>query len=101
MVDNNSNVYALDRRNGVELWSQSALKGRSLTSAEPVGDYIVVGDNWGYLHWINVENGKIVARLELGGDDEDEAVFNTPLKVGERLIAVTRDGVVASIKTPQ
>nr|WP_218311922.1 outer membrane protein assembly factor BamB [Alteromonas antoniana] len=101
VVDNNSNVYALDRRNGVELWSQSALKGRSLTSAEPVGDYVVVGDNWGYLHWINAENGKIVARLELGGDDEDEAVFTTPLKVGERLIAVTRDGVIASIKTPQ
>ena len=26
VVDNNSNVYALDRRNGVELWSQGSLK---------------------------------------------------------------------------
>lgn len=100
VVDNNSHVYALDRRNGVELWSQNGLKGRSLTAAEPDGDNIVVGDNWGFLHWISKENGTIVSRLSLGGDDEDESVYVAPLSVNGNIIAVTRDGVIASISTP-
>ncbi|MCW8107326.1 outer membrane protein assembly factor BamB [Alteromonas ponticola] len=97
VVDNNSHIYALDRRNGVELWSQSGLKRRSVTEAEPIGDYIVVGDKWGFLHWLEQESGKIVARYSLGGDDEDESVFVSPLKVEDYIIAVTRDGTVAAI----
>lgn len=100
VVDNNSNVYALDRRNGVELWSQSALKQRSLTAATPMGEYIVVGDNWGFLHWIDQESGAIVARLDVGGDDDDDAIFAAPLKVDDILIAITRSGVVAAVATP-
>ena len=100
VVDNKSNVYALDRRNGVELWSQGALKQRSLTSATPVGDYIVVGDNWGFMHWIEQETGQIVARIDIGGDDEDDAIFAAPLKVDDAVITVTRNGVIASVRAP-
>ncbi len=100
VVDNNSHVYALDRRNGVELWSQSGLKGRSLTAAEPAGDNVIVGDNWGFLHWINKDSGEIVSRMALGDDDEDESVYVAPLSVNGNVIAVTRDGVIASISTP-
>lgn len=97
VVDNNSNVYALDRRNGVELWSQSGLKLRSLTAATPVGEHVVVGDNWGFLHWIEQESGQIVARLDVGGDDEDDAIFAAPLEVDNTVVAVTRTGTVASV----
>ncbi|NMH58995.1 outer membrane protein assembly factor BamB [Alteromonas sp. MYP5] len=97
VVDNNSHIYALDRRNGVELWSQSGLKRRSLTEAEPVGDHIVVGDKWGFLHWLDQESGKIVARFSLGDDDEDESVYVSPLKVEDNIIAITREGKVAAI----
>ena len=100
VVDNNSHVYALDRRNGVELWSQSGLQKRVLTAAEPAGDYLVVGDQWGLLHWINKEDGKIVARYDLGGDDEDESVFAAPVYTGNAVIAVTREGDVASFSVP-
>ena len=99
VVDNNSNIYALDRRNGVELWSQGSLKSRSLTAATPIGDHIVVGDNWGFLHWIEQETGDIVARLDLGGNDEDQAIYAAPVRVKNSIVAVTRDGVVASISS--
>jgi len=97
VVDNNSNVYALDRRNGVELWSQGALKSRSLTAATPVGDYVVVGDKWGFLHWIEQETGTIVARMDVGGDDEDDAIYAAPINVDGAVISVTRNGVIVSI----
>ena len=100
LVDNDSNVYALDIRNGVELWSQSGLKRRQLTAAEPIGDYVVVGDKFGYLHWLNQSDGQIVSRLAVGDDDEDEAIYSSPVVEGKMLYTQTRDGKLVAISIP-
>ncbi|MFQ3235480.1 MAG: outer membrane protein assembly factor BamB [Paraglaciecola sp.] len=100
LVDVNSNLYALDSRNGIELWSQGALKQRSLTSAVPVGNYLVAGDKWGYLHWFNQSDGKIVARLAVGDDDEDESIYSDPIVEDKVLYTQTRDGKLVAVQTP-
>ncbi|MBN7818800.1 outer membrane protein assembly factor BamB [Bowmanella yangjiangensis] len=100
VVDADSVVYGLDRRNGVELWSQTSLRGRQLTAAEPVGDYLVVGDKFGYLHWLSQTGGELVARLEVGNNDEDEAIFAAPVVEGKVLYTLTRDGQLRAIQTP-
>jgi outer membrane protein assembly factor BamB len=101
LVDNDSNVYGLDIRNGVELWSQTGLKRRQLTAAEPIGNYLVVGDKFGFLHWLNQTDGQIVSRLEVGGDDEDEAIYTAPVVDGNMLYTQTRDGKLVAISIPQ
>ena len=100
VVDSNSNIYALDSRNGVELWSQSKLKQRQLSAAVPVGEYLVAGDKYGYLHWFNQADGKLVARLEVGGDDEDESIYTSPIVDGKVLYTQTRDGKLVAVQTP-
>lgn len=100
VTDVNSNIYAIDRRNGVELWSQNSLKKRNLTSPEPVGNHIVVGDKFGYLHWLNKSDGAIVSRYDLGGDDEDEGIFAAPLAIGTTLYTQTREGELVAIEVP-
>jgi outer membrane protein assembly factor BamB len=100
LVDINSNVYALDSRNGVELWSQGALKQRLLTGVTSVGNYLVAGDKFGYLHWFDQVDGKIVARLEVGDDDEDEGIYHSPVVDGDILYTQTRDGKLVAIQTP-
>ncbi|GAA0367489.1 outer membrane protein assembly factor BamB [Bowmanella denitrificans] len=100
VVDADSVVYGLDRRNGVELWSQNSLRGRLLTAAEPVGDYLVAGDKYGFLHWFNQSDGKLVARLDVGGDDEDEGIFAAPVVDGKVLYTLTRDGQLRAVQTP-
>ncbi|WJG10517.1 outer membrane protein assembly factor BamB [Aliiglaciecola sp. LCG003] len=100
VTDVNSNMYSIDRRNGVELWSQSALKKRNLTAPEPIGDYVVVGDKYGYLHWMNQSDGQIVARMDIGGDDEDEGIYVEPVTNGNKLYAQTRDGELVAIEVP-
>jgi outer membrane protein assembly factor BamB len=100
VVDNNSYVYALDIRNGVELWSQGALKKRLLTAVTPVGDYVVAGDMYGYLHWFDKADGKIVSRMEVGGDDDDESIYAAPIVEGNVLYTQTRDGQLVAIETP-
>ncbi|WP_109341091.1 outer membrane protein assembly factor BamB [Saliniradius amylolyticus] len=98
--DNNGVLYALDRRNGVELWSKTNLKQRELTSVVPVGDYAVAGDKYGYLHWFAQNNGDIVARLAVGGNDQDEGIYVAPVVEGNILYAQTRDGQLVAVKTP-
>jgi outer membrane protein assembly factor BamB len=100
VTDNNSNVYAIDRRNGVELWSSGELRRRNLTEATPVGDYIVVGDKYGFLHWFTQEEGEYVSRLDIGGDDEDEGIYAAPIFQDNLLVVQTRDGEVSLISTP-
>ncbi len=100
VVDSNSNIYSLDTRNGVEQWSQGGLKQRSVTSATPVDDYIVVGDNFGFLHWLNQSDGQIVARMDVGGDDEDEAIYAAPVAKGKVVYTQTREGELFAIETP-
>lgn len=101
VVDDNSQVYALDRRNGVELWTQTALRGRDLTAATAFKDYVVVGDKFGFLHWINQSDGEIVARLEVGDNDEEEAIYAAPVVGGNLLFTQTRDGELVAVSTPE
>ncbi|WP_371196142.1 outer membrane protein assembly factor BamB [Glaciecola sp. SC05] len=100
VTDNGSNVYAIDRRNGVELWSSGELRRRNLTEATPVGDHIVVGDKFGFLHWFTQDEGKYVSRMEVGDDDEDEGIYVAPIYQDSVLVVQTRDGEVNRISTP-
>lgn len=101
VTDNNSNIFKIDRRNGVELWSQSSLKKRNLTAAEPIGDYVVLGDKYGVMHWLNKSDGKVVSQLDIGGDDEDEAIYAAPVVNGNRLYTQTREGELFALEMPQ
>ena len=59
-------VYLLDRNSGAALWSQPALARRSLTGPAVHGDYAVVGDFDGYLHWMRLTDGEMAARSRAG-----------------------------------
>lgn len=101
VTDINSNIFKIDRRNGVELWSQNSLKKRNLTAAEPIGDYVVAGDKFGVLHWLNKSDGKVVSQLDIGGDDEDEGIYAAPVVSGKRLYTQTREGELFALEMPE
>ena len=101
VTDNNSNIYAIDRRNGVELWSNNNLRKRNLTSATPIGDYVVLGDKFGYLHYFTQDEGKYVSRVEIGGDDEDEGIYIEPIFADGLFVVQTRDGELSVLSVPQ
>jgi outer membrane protein assembly factor BamB len=60
-------VWALDKSSGAPLWSNTTLARRSLTAPTVQGDYVVVGDFDGYLHWLRLDNGEVAARERVGG----------------------------------
>jgi outer membrane protein assembly factor BamB len=68
VADNAGTVWGLDKGTGSAMWSQAALARRSLTGAAIQGDYAVVGDYKGYLHWLRLDNGELAARERAGHD---------------------------------
>ncbi|MDT0595864.1 outer membrane protein assembly factor BamB [Glaciecola petra] len=101
VTDNKSNMFAIDRRNGVELWSNGQLRRRDLTAATPVGDYVVAGDKFGFLHFFTQDEGKYVARIEVGDDDEDESLYHAPVFQDGVLMVQTRDGELTRVSIPE
>lgn len=65
--DPSGTVYGLDKNGGSALWSQPSLARRNLTGAAVQGDYAVVGDFDGYVHWMKLDTGEFAARARAGG----------------------------------
>jgi outer membrane protein assembly factor BamB len=82
-------LWAMDRRRGDVLWRQDDLAHRGLTGPALVDGNLVVGDSEGYLHVLSRETGALVGRADWGA-----ALVDPITEVGERGIAVTRDGRV-------
>ncbi|MGP1932114.1 MAG: outer membrane protein assembly factor BamB family protein, partial [Arsenophonus sp. ET-DL12-MAG3] len=65
LVDQNNYMLAIYKNNGVILWTQNALSDRNLTAPIIYDGYLVVGDQNGYLYWLNIHNGRFVAYNKL------------------------------------
>ena len=96
LTDIKGHVYAVDRLNGTEKWSQLALTNRDVTGPVEVGNYIVVGDYEGYLHWLNSSTGEFVARHHL----DSSGVHVTPTVQDDIIYSQARNGDLQAIKTP-
>tara|TARA_R110001583_G_scaffold79170_3_gene214049 strand:- start:7401 stop:8666 length:1266 start_codon:yes stop_codon:yes gene_type:complete len=90
-------VYAIDRINGIERWSNLALANRGVTGPAIIDDYVVVGDFEGYLHWLNQETGELVARHKVDGS----GIHATPTVVDNILYSQSVDGDLQAIETPK
>ncbi|MDP5145964.1 outer membrane protein assembly factor BamB [Shewanella sp. ULN5] len=93
LVDDRSGIYSVDRRNGLELWSNTTLKIRDLTSPAVIGDYLVVGDFEGYLHVLNRDDGVVVGRVEVDSD----GLYGQPLVVDDKIYLQGRSGKLAIV----
>jgi outer membrane protein assembly factor BamB len=87
-------LVALKKRNGVEVWRNDSLKNRGLSAPAVVGDYVVVADLDGYVHWFDRATGAIAARVKTGGD----RVTNAPLSVDGTLYVITDKGDIAALR---
>jgi outer membrane protein assembly factor BamB len=67
VADPAGSVWALDKSSGAPMWSNVTLARRSLTAPTVHGDYAVVGDFDGYVHWLRLDNGEEAARERAGG----------------------------------
>jgi outer membrane protein assembly factor BamB len=78
-VDDQSQVWAFDKSGGADMWKNAALKYRWATGPAVQGNYVVVGDLDGYVHWLQTGDGALAARERLSS----KAIRAQPLVVGD------------------
>ena len=115
VTDAMGQVWALNRYNGSTLWRQDKLLRRKLTAPTIHSDYLVLGDYDGYLHWLNRDDGKLIARKQINSSDivideeprdkELELLFSkwnniliSPALVGDVLLSLDRVGHLEAFK---
>lgn len=96
LVDDRGRIYAIDRRNGQELWTNSELTNRQVTGAVLFNDYIVVGDFEGYLHFLNRE-GEMIGRVQV----DSSGLFATPVVADNKLYTQSRDGDLVAVEVAE
>jgi len=89
----NGSVYAFDFTTGASLWRQPALRGRSLSTPQVWGDFVVVGDYQGYIHFIYKSSGIFAARLSTDGTP----VVIRPQFAARGLVIQTTGGTLSEI----
>jgi outer membrane protein assembly factor BamB len=65
VTDDLSHVWALDRSNNASMWRQSKLEARRLSPPAVFGQFVVVGDLEGYVHWLRKDDGQFAARVRV------------------------------------
>lgn len=94
MTAADSHVWGLDPRNGGDLWQQRGLRLRGVTGPVAVGDQAVVGDYQGYLHWLNVRDGSILARTRVGS----APIVSRPVLADGVLYVIGGGGQISAIR---
>lgn len=95
--DDQSYLWAIADGSGDSLWRQTLLLRRSISAPAIAGDYIVVGDFEGYLHWVARTDGRFVARQQLGKG----AIRSQPLVRDGVLYVITTEGKLSAIRIPR
>ncbi len=93
--DAQGRLWAFNAHNGEVNWQQTGLTARNITGPALIGPYLVVGDAEGYLHWINKQNGKFVARVSVNRS----GILATPIADHGVLYIYTKDGLLQAYQT--
>ncbi len=91
-------LVALRERDGSEVWHSDALKRRALSAPVTTGTAVVVADYQGYVHWLDKQTGKLVARAQVA----KYRVTNPLVAVDDTVVVLTDAGDLAAFRaTPK
>jgi outer membrane protein assembly factor BamB len=93
-VDSDAVVWAFSKNGGGDLWKQNALQYHWLTAPAIQDKYAVVGGVEGYVHWLDLSDGKLAARVRLSKD----AIRARPVVNGDMVYVEDVDGHVAAYR---
>lgn len=86
-------VSAFSLKDGALTWTQDALRYRKLTSPAVLGNAVAVGDYDGYVHFMAADDGRLLARIAVGGGRINAPLIATP----QGVLVKTGDGSLVLI----
>lgn len=93
-VNEASHVIAFDADSGEEVWRNRDLEGRWLTAPAFADGNLVVGDFEGYLHLIDVQDGRFTARTKIDGS----GISVRPITDFRRIYVLTNNGRLEALE---
>ncbi|GAB4344664.1 MAG: outer membrane protein assembly factor BamB [Gammaproteobacteria bacterium] len=95
--DARGHLWAVDSNNGASIWKQEKLQARGVTAPVSYGEYVVVGDYQGYLHFLSRSDGRLLGRVRV----DDEGLLQPPLLIGNLLYAYGQGGVLMALRVEE
>jgi len=97
VTDDEGYVWAVQDGSGDALWRQTRLLRRQATAPAIAGNYIVVGDFEGYIHWIARDDGRFVSRQQVS----DGPIYCKPLVINGVVYITAADGSITALRVPE
>lgn len=91
VTDPAGKVWGLDKNTGGSLWQQDGLAYRNTSAPAVQGDYAVIGDLEGVVHWLRLSDGAFAARSSVGG-----AITGQPVVADGVVVVQTTKGQLAA-----
>ena len=82
------------RRNGSSYWKLDKLRARKLSAPTSFGDYVVVGDLEGYVHFLDQKSGAFAARIRVGSSP----IVAAPIVAGDTLFISSSAGELTALR---
>ena len=92
-VDTTGAVSAFTVETGASVWKNKQLAYRRLSAPVSIGRAVAVGDFEGQVHFLNREDGALMARIATDGS----AIHAAPVLAGANLIVQTSAGAVLAV----
>lgn len=93
LSDTDGAVLALDKVSGSSYWKNEQLSLRKTTAPLALADYLLVADFEGYLHVLNRDDGRFMARFKTDGS----AIRSAPVVSDDGFVVQTEDGSLYSL----
>ena len=93
-TESDGKVNAWSRSNGQVLWQSEALRFRGLTAPVAASGQLLVGDDLGWVHWLDASNGQTVARMQI----DASGIAMPLLRSGKTWVVVTKNGLVQALR---
>lgn len=97
VTHNSGAIYGISKEDGSVIWRNADLIGRDVSKGTILNDLLVVSDFEGYLHIIDINDGKIISRINLGNDLLLLPIFNP---INKNLIFSSLNGQISEISIP-
>ncbi len=92
--ESDGKFMAWQRTSGQVAWQTDALRFRGLTAPSWADGQLVVGDEMGWLHWLDASNGQTLARVQA----DPSGIAMAPVRLGKTWVTVSKNGLLKAYR---